>query len=136
MIPILEARQKLLFPVRKLIKFLLAWLVVLCPYLLLGIAVPTFGVLQELEYDDKMAPCYDHIGPIYIAYSAVNYLRYLCAFSVRMALIITTLIIRQIWKDKEKTLESNITLALVENGDNEIEGFLADWKSTAKRLQQ
>ena len=121
---------------RKVIKFTLARVVVLFLYLLLGIAVPTFSILQELEYDDKMAPCYDHIGPVYIAYSAVNYLRYLCAFSVRMGLIVTIAIIREIWGEKEQRLDStkpNINITMVENGDHGC--FFADWKNTAKRLQ-
>jgi hypothetical protein len=88
----------------KVTMFVCKWSVVLCPYIFLGIAVPTFGVLQELEYDEKVAPCYDHTEAIYLAYSAVNYLRYFCAFSVRMALIITT-VIREIWEEKGETRE-------------------------------
>ena len=118
----------------KVARFTLGWFVLLCPNLLLGIAVPTFGILQELEYDDKMAPCYDHIGPVYIAYSAVNYLRYFCAFSVRIAFIITTAIIREIWEKQVTKLRSTLPNVAVENASKN-KNFFSDWKTTANRLK-
>ena len=118
----------------KVTKFVFKWLIVLCPYLLLGITVPIFGILQELEYDKKVSLCHTHTEAVYLAYSAVNFLRYFCAFSVRMALIITTVVIREIWKVEEKELESttpNDNL-MAENGNHER--VLADWSKTTTRL--
>ena len=116
----------------KVTKFTLAWSVLLCPCLLLAIVIPTFGVIQELEYDKKVAPCHNSIEAVYVAYSAVNYLRYLCAFSVRMALIITTVIIREIWEEEAKKYRENLP-NLVENGGNQR--YFNDWDNTANRLQ-
>ncbi len=117
----------------KVTRFVCKWSIVLCLYLLLGIAVPTFGVLQELKYDKKVSVCYDHTEAIYLAYSAVNYLRYFCAFSVRMTLIITTVIIREIWEEKGEELAGRPNEDLmVENGD--YKRLLADWDKTARRL--
>ena len=82
-----------------------------------------------------MSLCYEHTEAIYLAYSTINYLRYFCAFSVRMALIISTVIIREIWEVKKKELDKRApnNNLLVENGIHMK--LLADWNSTAEHLQ-
>ena len=84
-----------------------------------------------------MSLCYEHTEAIYLAYSAINYLRYFCAFSVRMALIISTVIIREIWEDKKKELDKRApnNNLMVEDGNDMNSKFLADWNSTAEHLQ-
>lgn len=120
----------------KVTKFVFKWLFLLGFYPFLGAAVPTFGIIQELEYDKKVSICYNHNEAIYLAYSAVDYLRYFCAFSVRMVLMITTVIIREIWKKAQRELESttpsdNLMTEII-NGSHER--FLAEWTKTATRL--
>lgn len=109
----------------KVIKFTLELFVLLGPYLLLVIAVPSFNIVKELEYE-KMLPCYNQ-NLEYFSYTAVNYLRYLCAFSVRVAFVITTVIIREIWRETLKSIPLDV-------GHNNG-GILAEWNNTAEHLQ-
>ena len=90
----------------KVITFILELCVLLGPYLLLVIAVPTFNIVKELEYEE-MFPCYNQ-NLEYFSYTAVNYLQYLCAFSVRVAFVVTTVIIREIWRETLRSVPPDV----------------------------
>lgn len=82
---------------RAVCKFICISSLLLTPYLILVIAVPSLNILKELEYK-KVSRCYNNDRNEYFVYTAVNYLRYLCAFIVRVAFVITTLVIREKWR--------------------------------------
>ena len=117
----------------KVIKFTLGLLVLLGPYLLLVIGVPTFNILKELEYE-KMSPCYNR-NVEYFTYTAVNYLRYLCAFSVRVAFVLTTVIIREIWRESLKSIPLDVPDVPDVRHNDRVDQHLTHWNNTAEHLK-
>ena len=77
--------------------YLLGFSIILLPYLLLGLIIPSLGIYQELELTSRLEKCYRHYHELYITYCAINIFRYLTAYSVRFMMIFTTLAISKYW---------------------------------------
>ena len=77
--------------------YLLGFSIILLPYLLLGLIIPSLGIYQELELTSRLEKCYRHYHELYITYCAINIFRYLSAYSVRFMMIFTTLAISKYW---------------------------------------
>ena len=77
--------------------YLLGFSIILLPYLLLGLIIPSLGIYQELELTNRLEKCYRHYHELYITYCAINIFRYLSAYSVRFMMIFTTLAISKYW---------------------------------------
>ena len=90
------------------------------PYFLLGLTIPAFGMYQEIQHSQQVTKYY-YEDKVYITYSAINLLRYICAFTVRVLMILSTLAIRKDWKDAEDPQEPAGLIT-------EEEKFLEDWK--------
>ncbi len=71
--------------------------IVLLPYFLLGVIIPSLGIYQEIRHSERVAGCYRHYHEIYITYSVINFLRYMCAYTVRVVMIFTTLALSKYW---------------------------------------
>ena len=77
--------------------YLLVVSIILLPYLLLGLIIPSLGIYQELELTSRLEKCYRHHHELFITYCAINIFRYLSAYSVRFMMIFTTLAISKYW---------------------------------------
>ena len=77
--------------------YLLLIIIILIPYFLLGIAIPSIGIYQELELSQQVMACSRHYAGVYIVYSAINYLRYVTAYTVRIMMLFTTLVLSKYW---------------------------------------
>lgn len=73
--------------------------IILLPHLLLGFVVPALGIYQELVHTEEITECtqQQHYYQVYMAYCAVNLLRYLSAYSVRIIMILTALSLSKVW---------------------------------------
>ena len=72
-------------------------LLLLSPYFVLGAVIPSLGIVQEIEHSEWLPECSQHYQEVYISYCAVNFLRYLSAYLVRVLMIYFTLSLRKIW---------------------------------------
>ena len=77
--------------------YLLLFFIILLPYFLLGFAIPALGIYQEIELNERLENCYRHYHEVYITYCAVNLFRYVSAFTVRIGMIYTALLIDKLW---------------------------------------
>lgn len=77
--------------------FLLVFAILLLPYLLLGLIIPSLGIYQEMELTNRLEKCYRHYHEIYISYCIINALRYLSAYSVRFTMMFATLVLSKYW---------------------------------------
>ena len=77
--------------------YLLLFFIILLPYFLLGFAIPTLGIYQEIQLTERLEQCYRHYHEVYITYCAVNFFRYASAFTVRIGMIYTALFIDKLW---------------------------------------
>lgn len=77
--------------------YLLIFSIIMFPYFLLGIVIPSLGVYQEIEHSARLEECYSHYPQIYITYCVINLFRYMSAYSVRILLVFTTLAISKFW---------------------------------------
>ena len=84
---------------------------VLVPYFLLGFVIPGLGIYQEVVHAERLAICYRHYHEIYIVYCAINFLRYMSAFTVRIMMIYSTLFLSKLWfPEHEAPLHTSIGL--------------------------
>lgn len=98
-------------------------LCLIIPYFLLGLAIPALGIYKEIKYSQQVANCYRHYYEVYIVYCTVDFLQYICAFTVRMLMMLSTLVIKEFWQiPKEPSQEY-----MLANNINE-ENFFEDWK--------
>lgn len=90
--------------------YLFLFFIVLLPYFLLGFAIPALGIHQEIEHTERLEKCHRHYHEIYITYCAVNFLRYVIAFSVRIAMIYTALFIDKLWFPDDPPMHTSVGL--------------------------
>lgn len=76
---------------------LLLFSILSLPYLLLALIVPALGIYQEIEHSKRCCKDYDQGFYVFTAYCAVNVLRYLLAYIVRLIMMLTTLALRNYW---------------------------------------
>jgi hypothetical protein len=123
------------YKVKQVIKLSRKLLAVLIPYVLIAFAVPAVAIRQELEYDKEVAPCYNHTEAIYIAHSCMHYLCFFCTLSVRIALVIATVLVREIWKKGEQDFRTRCPEIIDAETGISSDKYYADWNNTAERLQ-
>ena len=92
--------------------------IVMIPYFLLGIvAIPTVGIVQEILHMKRVA-CDKDSGNVFLAYCSVNVLRYGWDFSVRVGMIVTTLVVGKVW-----STSTDLTCANAEPLENMSDRF-------------
>ncbi len=89
----------------------------LLPYFLLGFVIPAFGIYQEVEHAEGVAPCYQHYYEIYVSYCVVNFFRYMLAYAVRIIMFFTSLSLSKLWLLDHVDEPHNIGLVKCQNDD-------------------
>lgn len=118
-------------------RYVLLFFSILLPYLLLGFIVPGLGIYQEIEYSERLANCYRHYYEVYVAYCAINTLRFISAYLVRLMMIFITLTLSKYWSytndnDSDTVVEGYADLSMREKEVSDWKVVSADYQKRVK----